>query len=44
MEITAPHKHTQPRLFCLHFWKTGDAAELARELRTALDQVHAPRS
>ncbi|TDD50854.1 DUF1259 domain-containing protein [Nonomuraea terrae] len=40
------HNHMlyeQPRLFYMHFWKTGDAATLARDLRAGLDQVHAPR-
>ncbi|WP_030752328.1 hypothetical protein [Streptomyces sp. NRRL F-5135] len=31
------------RLYYLHFWKTGDATELAHALRAGLDQVHAPR-
>jgi hypothetical protein len=34
--------YEQPRLFYMHFWKTGNAIELARALRAALDQVHAP--
>ncbi|MGS2591190.1 DUF1259 domain-containing protein [Streptomyces hebeiensis] len=40
------HNHLlyeQPRLYYLHFWKTGDATELAHDLRAGLDQVHAPR-
>ncbi|WP_344272821.1 DUF1259 domain-containing protein [Streptomyces hebeiensis] len=39
------HNHLlyeQPRLYYLHFWKTGDATELAHALRAGLDQVHAP--
>lgn len=40
------HNHMlyeQPRLFYLHFWKTGDATALARDLRAGLDQTGAPR-
>lgn len=36
------HNHMlyeQPRLFYLHFWKTGDAVTLAGALRAALDQA-----
>jgi hypothetical protein len=47
LTIIELHNHMlyeQPRLFYLHFWKTGDAATLARALRAGLDQVHAPRS
>ncbi|MEV5711965.1 DUF1259 domain-containing protein [Actinoallomurus sp. NPDC052274] len=46
MTIIELHNHMlyeQPRLFYLHFWKTGDATALARDLRAGLDQVHAPR-
>ena len=45
MTIVELHNHMlyeQPRLFYLHFWKTGDATTLARDLRAGLDQVHAP--
>ncbi|WP_330339066.1 LppY/LpqO family protein [Streptomyces sp. NBC_00557] len=40
------HNHLlyeQPRLFYLHFWKTGDATTLAHGLRAGLDRIHAPR-
>lgn len=46
MTIIELHNHMlyeQPRLFYLHFWKTGDATTLARGLRAGLDQAHAPR-
>ncbi|MGI5231205.1 DUF1259 domain-containing protein [Actinoallomurus sp. CA-142502] len=46
MTIVELHNHMlyeQPRLFYLHFWKTGNATALARTLRAGLDQVHAPR-
>lgn len=46
MTLVELHNHLlyeQPRLFYLHFWKTGDAAALARGLRAGLDQVRAPR-
>jgi Domain of Unknown Function (DUF1259) len=46
MTVVELHNHLlyeQPRLFYLHFWKTGDAVTLARGLRAGLDQVHAPR-
>ncbi|GII93357.1 LppY/LpqO family protein [Sinosporangium siamense] len=36
------HNHMlyeQPRLFYLHFWKTGDATTLAHALRAGLDQA-----
>jgi Domain of Unknown Function (DUF1259) len=40
------HNHLlyeQPRLFYMHFWKTGDATTLARDLRAGLDQTRATR-
>jgi hypothetical protein len=40
IEVTALHNHMldeQPRLFFLHFWGRGDAEQLARGLRAALD-------
>lgn len=46
LTIVELHNHMlyeQPRLFYLHFWKTGDARTLAQALRAGLDQVHAPR-
>src|SRR5215210_2624708 len=42
IEVTALHSHMlteEPRLFFAHFWKNDDAAKLARELRSALDQM-----
>lgn len=42
LRIVELHNHMlyeQPRLFYLHFWKTGDAMALARALRAALDQM-----
>ncbi len=47
MTIIEVHNHLlyeRPRLFYLHFWKTGDATALARDLRAGLDQLHPPRS
>ncbi|MEU6509216.1 DUF1259 domain-containing protein [Streptomyces sp. NPDC046942] len=47
MTVIELHNHLlyeQPRLFYLHFWKTGDATTLARDLRAGLDRLHAPRS
>lgn len=31
--------HEEPRSFFLHYWGVGEAAKLARGLRTALDQT-----
>jgi hypothetical protein len=42
IEVTAVHNHMlgeEPRLFFMHFWAVGDAAQVARGLRTALDVV-----
>lgn len=39
-ELVELHSHgltDQPRLFFIHFWAVGDAVELARGLRTAVD-------
>lgn len=47
LTIVSLHNHMlyeQPRLFYMHYWKTGAATTLARGLRAGLDQVHAPRS
>nr|WP_055501614.1 LppY/LpqO family protein [Nonomuraea pusilla] len=47
LTVVELHNHLlyeQPRLFYLHFWKTGDAGALARDLRAALDQAGAARS
>jgi hypothetical protein len=43
IEVTALHSHMleeQPRLFFAHFWANDDALKLARELRSALDEMH----
>ena len=40
IDITALHNHLgqeQPRLFFMHFWANGDAADIASGLRKALD-------
>lgn len=40
IEVTAVHNHMldeEPRLFFMHFWAVGDAAQLATGLRAALD-------
>jgi hypothetical protein len=42
IEVTAVHNHMldeNPRLFFMHFWAVGDAAQLATGLRAALDVV-----
>jgi hypothetical protein len=42
IDVTAVHNHMlgeDPRLFFMHFWAVGDAAQVARGLRTALDAV-----
>lgn len=43
IKVTALHGHMlmeAPRLFFMHFWATGDAAELAKGLRAALDKTN----
>jgi len=43
IDVTALHNHhldETPRLFYMHFFATGDPAELARGLRAALDQTN----
>lgn len=45
--VTALHSHMlteEPRLFFMHFWAIGDAIELARGLRAALDRTNAVMS
>ena len=40
--VTSLHNHLlddEPRMFFMHFWAVGDAAELARGLRAALDRT-----
>jgi hypothetical protein len=42
IEVVAVHNHMvheQPRVFFLHYWGIGNAAQLARGLRAALDQT-----
>lgn len=42
IEVVALHNHMvheQPRIFFLHYWGTGNAEQLAKGLRTALDQT-----
>jgi hypothetical protein len=41
IEVVAVHNHMvneQPRIFFLHYWGIGNAEQLAKGLRTALDQ------
>jgi hypothetical protein len=43
IEVTALHSHMlteQPRLFYLHCWATGDATEVAKTMRKALDETN----
>jgi hypothetical protein len=42
IEVVAVHNHMvheQPRIFFLHYWGIGDAEQLAKGLRAALDQT-----
>jgi hypothetical protein len=42
IEVVALHNHMvheQPRIFFLHYWDVGNAEQLARGLRTALNQT-----
>jgi Domain of Unknown Function (DUF1259) len=42
IEVVAVHNHMvheQPRIFFLHYWGVGDAEQLAKGLRAALDQT-----
>ena len=44
--VTAVHTHMlteQPRLFFLHFWANGDAVQLARGLRAAVDVTNSKK-
>ena len=44
--VTAIHSHMigeEPRLYFLHFWATGNAVQLARGLRGALDAMNVRR-
>lgn len=43
IDVTALHNHLgqeKPRLFFMHFWGNGDAMELARGLKRALDSTN----
>jgi len=45
IEVVAVHNHMvheQPRIFFLHYWGVGNAEELARGLRAALDATGKP--
>jgi len=47
IDVTALHNHhlgEEPRLFYMHFFATGDPAELARGLRAALDQTNSAKA
>ena len=42
IEVVAVHNHMvheEPRIFFLHYWGVGEAEELAKELKAALDQT-----
>jgi hypothetical protein len=42
IEVVAVHNHMvheQPKIFFLHYWGIGNAEQLAKGLRTALDQT-----
>jgi hypothetical protein len=42
IEVVAVHNHMvheQPRIFFLHYWGIGNAEQLAKGLRAALDQT-----
>jgi hypothetical protein len=43
IQVVALHNHMldeEPRMFFLHYWGTGPAADLARAVRAVLDQTH----
>jgi Domain of Unknown Function (DUF1259) len=47
IEVVAVHNHMvheQPRIFFLHYWGVGNAEQLARGLRAALDQTGKKKS
>jgi hypothetical protein len=47
IEVVAVHNHMvheQPRIFFLHYWGIGNAQQLARGLRAALDQTGKKKS
>ncbi|MFC0773344.1 DUF1259 domain-containing protein [Terrimonas alba] len=42
IEVAAVHNHMvheEPRIFFLHYWGVGNAEQLAKGLRIALDQT-----
>ena len=42
IEVVAVHNHMiheQPRIFFLHYWGIGNAEQLAKRLKAALDQT-----
>ncbi len=42
IEVVALHNHMvheKPRIFFLHYWGTGNAEQLAKGLRSALDKT-----
>lgn len=46
IEVTAVHSHMlteEPRLIFMHFWGEGEATQLARGLRAALDQTNSQK-
>jgi len=46
VEVTALHNHMlddEPRMFFMHFWGRGEALQLARGLRAALDEARTAR-
>ncbi len=40
MALHNHHLGENPRLFYMHFFATGDPAQLAKTLRTAIDQTN----
>ena len=43
IEVASVHNHMlddEPRLFFMHFWAYGDAMDLAKGLRAALNEIH----
>ena len=47
IEVHALHSHhlaEKPRCFCMHFFATGDPAQLTQGFRAALDQTNSAKS
>jgi hypothetical protein len=43
IEVASVHNHMlddEPRLFFMHFWAYGDAIDLAKGLKAALNEIH----